>query len=230
MPFDDLVEDVVLRILARGEIFSVVSLGQASPMFSKRVLADPCQTSKYYHQLALQKNVWFSLLVDVKSRGFLDHISVSELRDLSSVDLITLAKTSQNGPTTWSPPPGRLTAEPPTTGLRKSLRRLAGKSSEPFPIPEVVKRLILHPTTAYLLSAVNRAALLRGGKFVLFNNDYQLECWRVEQDALIWTYRSDIPHLTPKVFEFSAEVDEGGETVRIVIGQNVQLLSLSYKK
>ncbi|KAJ6599909.1 hypothetical protein DFH09DRAFT_1355927 [Mycena vulgaris] len=224
MHFHDLVEDVVLRILALCEIYPVVSLGQ---------------TNKYFHHISFQKSVWFVLLVDLRARGFLHHTSISDLGALSAQELIGLAKHLQIGPTTWSPPPASLTAEHPNKSgsqLRSSVRRWIGKSGDlpvpEFPTPQVSKQLVLYPSVPYL-SSEKEAKVLRGGQYVLFKsigdsngtNNRVLACLRVADTALIWTHQSTIPNLSVSAFEFAAETDEDDGTVKIFIGEQIQKLS-----
>ncbi|KAJ6599926.1 hypothetical protein DFH09DRAFT_1504247 [Mycena vulgaris] len=211
--FHDLVEDVVLRILALCEIYPVVSLGQ---------------TNKYFHHISLQKSVWFVLLVDLRARGFLHHTSISDLRALSAQELIGLAKHLQIGPATWLPPPPSLIPEPPKKAgsqLRSSVRRWIGKSGNlpvpEFPSPQVSKQLVLYPSIPYLDSE-KEAKVLRGGQYVLFK---VLACLRVVDTALIWTHQSTIPNLSVSAFEFAAETDEDDGTVKIFIGERIQKLN-----
>ncbi|KAJ7249419.1 hypothetical protein C8J57DRAFT_1723982 [Mycena rebaudengoi] len=215
MPFDDLVEDVVLRILGHCEILAALSLGQ---------------TNRYHHRLALQRTVWFSLLVNLQNRGLLDHTSISELHSLSASDLIKLAKTVQNGPITWSPQEDRVSASTPHITLRSRVRKLVWRWMKratapqrlPPPTaakPEVSKQLVLHPAIPNgpgILTWENEAKLLRGGKYVLFNNWRSLQCWQVKEGTLLWTYTSTVPYASPYVF--AAEVDSDGEGANIVVG------------
>lgn len=57
------------------------------------------------------------------------------------------------------------------------------------------------------------AKLLRGGKFVLFSSRV-LHCWQVDEDILLWTHCSSVPHAN--VLAFAAEVVDGKRAIIIV--------------
>jgi hypothetical protein len=64
--------------------------------------------------------------------------------------------------------------------------------------------------------------LLPGGRYVLFNNWRELECWDVKEDRLIWTHESTLgPTSSPNVVAFAAEFVDDGTALMIVVGQRM---------
>ncbi|KAJ6616039.1 hypothetical protein B0H10DRAFT_2038547 [Mycena sp. CBHHK59/15] len=218
MDFHDLVEDIILRVLEQCEVHD---------------LARMSQTCKYHHHLVFkERSIWVSVVSDLCRRGFIDELSVENLRDLSTEEFIMLVKKSATGPITWSPPEIQWDT-PPTLGQRlrsiipSSIRGLTGNRyhSRTMSItdtfsPEILKRIVLHPTIPTgpgILTWENEAKLLRGGRYVLFNNWRHLECWRCQDDTLLWKHIGGIPYASDG--EFAAEVVKNGKSATIVVCQ-----------
>lgn len=114
-----------------------------------------------------------------------------DLRDLSVLELVDLAKRTAQGPETWSP------------------------QSDPI----ISRKIVLHPNIPHgdgILYWENEAKLLPGGKWVLFSKWQCLECWNVAEDKLVWTHRSELEDAN--LVEFSAELVDGGQAIVIFLG------------
>ena len=144
--------------------------------------------------LAFTKHVWLTLLGDAQARFFLDRRPESPLHQLSTMELVGLAKRMVQGPETWS----------------------HSHSSGPL----IARQIVLHPQI-YLGPGVleweNEPKLLSGGQYVLFNSRRTLECWSVAEDRLIWTHQSEWQFAT--VLQFAAEVVDDGRAAVILICQ-----------
>ncbi|KAJ7463283.1 hypothetical protein FB451DRAFT_464327 [Mycena latifolia] len=157
-------------------------------------VASMSQACRYLHGLAFQKSVWLALLDDLKRRSILD-CNTPDFHDLSTKDLVNLVKHLLTGPETWTPL---------DTGFT----------------PEISKRIILHPAIPHgpgILSWENEAKLLRGGRYVLFNNWRKLECWCVAEDRLVWNHVSALGFSS--VLAFAADESQEGDSLVILICQ-----------
>jgi hypothetical protein len=138
-----------------------------------------------------------ALIHDLKARLFLDLPPGTNLSELSTSALVSLAQRAIHGPRTWSR--GRANGRPPT----------------------VSRTHHLHPHIAIgpgILFWENEARLLPGGQYVLFCNWRTLECWDVVHDRLIWTHESSLGRdSSPHVVEFAADVVDGGRALVIVV-------------
>ncbi|KAJ7696097.1 hypothetical protein B0H17DRAFT_1198403 [Mycena rosella] len=168
----NLVEDVLILILTHCDVLSVVAIGA---------------TSKYFHHLALTRNVWLAFVTQLVQRRFIDRRPDDEnLRDLSTEQLVDKVKIIFRGPKTWSP--------------------------ETHPHPIESRRIVLHPDIPPGISFwKNEPKLLPGGKYVLFQNQGTLECWNVFEDELIWQHACSMNHAT--VLSFAAELTEDDQLI-----------------
>ncbi|KAF8056948.1 hypothetical protein FPV67DRAFT_632665 [Lyophyllum atratum] len=147
-----LVEDILLKILCSCDIATVLTCSLAS---------------RTLYSLSTSKHVWLALLSDLHRRGFIDLLPKQRLEDLSTHELLSLAKrTVRAGPKTWSMLDGR---------------------------PAVVAReIILKPNIRIgdgILTWENEPQLLPGGKFILFQHLGNFECRSTADDRLIWEYK-----------------------------------------
>ncbi|KAJ6477212.1 hypothetical protein DFH09DRAFT_436465 [Mycena vulgaris] len=89
MLFHDLNEHVLAEILARCDIYTVLSF---------------TRVNKYCRHLALaHKQLWISLIRDLECRGLLDLPPAANMQEYTTVDLIDEVKRVVQGPKTWSP-------------------------------------------------------------------------------------------------------------------------------
>ncbi|KAJ7106994.1 hypothetical protein C8R44DRAFT_885676 [Mycena epipterygia] len=208
MSFVDLPEDVVYHALSMCDVSSVISISQ---------------TSKYLHLLGLTPTVWRSLVEDLRNRGFIDRLSAADIRAMSTETLIAVVKRLVVGPAAWSPP--KIQSSPQPTSFSKMLAKLVRprgqKAAVPGPLQiQPSEETVLHPALPPVFPepCLSTFKLLRGGKYALFchvQDPAALVCWRVADDSLLGTYYSALP--TPKIFDFEAEVFDGGERANIVI-------------
>ncbi|KAJ7106989.1 hypothetical protein C8R44DRAFT_323296 [Mycena epipterygia] len=202
MSFLDLPEDVIYHALSMCDISSVICISQ---------------TSKYLHLLGLAPTVWRSLVEDLRYRGFVDRLSIADIRAMSTETSMTVVKRVVAGPEAWSPP--KIQSPPQPTFFSKLLAKLVRprEQKEAVPDPPQIQpggEIVLHPA----LPPVFPFKLLRGGKHALFCSGQDaavLVCWRVADDSLLGTYQSAFP--TPNIFDFEAEVFDGGERANIVM-------------
>jgi hypothetical protein len=149
------------------------------------------------HALAADKHVWLALIHDLKARLFLDLPPGTNLDELSTSALVSLAQRAIHGPRTWSQ--GRANGRPPT----------------------VLRTHRVHPRIPVgqgILFWENEAKLLPGGRYVLFCNWRSLECWDVIHDRLIWTHESALSRdNSPHVLKFAADVVDDGKALLIVV-------------
>jgi len=129
----------------------------------------------------------------MNTRLFLDRSPGQCFHDLSTAELVALAKRIVQGPQTWS----------------------LSHASQPI----VTHQHILHLKSEGVLYWENEAKLLPGGRHVLFNNWDVLECWSVAEDRLVWKHESLSEHA--RVQQFAAEVIDNGRAATIVICQRV---------
>ncbi|KAJ7106992.1 hypothetical protein C8R44DRAFT_805070 [Mycena epipterygia] len=208
MSFVDLPEDVVYHALSMCDVFSVICISQ---------------TSKYLHLLGLTPTVWRSLVEDLRNRGFIDRLSAADIRAMSTETLIAVVKRLVVGPVAWSPP--KIQSPPRPTSFSKMLAKLVRPRGQKAAVPDPLQiqlcgEIVLHPALPPVFPepCLTTFKLLRGGKYALFchvQDPAALVCWRVAEDSLLGTYYSALP--TPKIFDFEAEVFDGGERANIVI-------------
>jgi hypothetical protein len=116
---------------------------------------------------------------DLDVRLFLDRLPEQRLRDLTTTELINLAKRMLDGPQMWS--------------------HLSPRS--------VSCQHVLHPIIRIGVGCFHwrgEAKLLPGGQYVLFKNRTSLECWDDAEERLIWTHQRR-PELAV-VCDFAAEM------------------------
>ncbi|KAJ7181634.1 hypothetical protein C8R43DRAFT_274475 [Mycena crocata] len=196
----DLVEDVLLLILTDFcDIASLVAIGR---------------TNKYLHGLAFTKEIWLSFVTRLVQRGFID--SHEDFEFLSKEQLISQVKSTLRGPRTWSHTPTHAHPSPPKNALLNAVTRfkkLVRRSSASTSLPES-RRVVLHPHIATgpgIPFWENRAKLLPGGEYVLFQNSGKLECWSVAEDKLVWAHVPSMENAT--VLDFAAELTTGDQAV-----------------
>ncbi|KAJ7030620.1 hypothetical protein C8F04DRAFT_1263739 [Mycena alexandri] len=61
------------------------------------------------------------------------------------------------------------------------------------------------------LSWANKAKLLPGGEYMLFQNSGRLQCWKISEDKLIRTHACSMNDAS--VFDFAADIIEDDEAV-----------------
>ncbi|KAJ6476853.1 hypothetical protein C8R45DRAFT_1216696 [Mycena sanguinolenta] len=123
------------------------------------------QTCRCLHLLAFEKSVWIVLLGDLRRRCILDRNCTPNLETLSTAEMIEVIKRLISGPQSWNP----------------------GEFHFGAGIP---RKITLHPTLDPLTLKWSIAKLLPSGRYLLFSNVKQLECWSVANDSLVWTYTS----------------------------------------
>jgi len=151
------------------------------------------QTCRYLHHLAFDKTVWLGLLHNLRRRSILDQTCTPNIEILSTDELIKLVKRLLTGPETWSP-----------------------RDADSF--AQISREITLHPTVHTgpgILDWENMAKLLPSGRYVLFKNWLDLECWNVAADRLLWKHISAIEHAS--VLDFAAEENAVEDSVIIVV-------------
>ncbi|KAF8062437.1 hypothetical protein FPV67DRAFT_271095 [Lyophyllum atratum] len=172
-----LVEDILLKILCSCDIATVLTCSLAN---------------RTLHSLSTSKHVWLALLSDLYRRGFIDLFPERRLEDLSTHELLELAKRTVHGPNTWLTPD-----ESP---------------------PVVAREIILKPNIRNgpgNLTWYNEPQLLPGGQFILFQHEGALECRSTADDRLIWEYKSSWSRAD--VVRYSADMVDDGESVVILL-------------
>ncbi|KAJ6476857.1 hypothetical protein C8R45DRAFT_365885 [Mycena sanguinolenta] len=148
------------------------------------------QTCRYLHELGFEKSVWLVLLGHLRRRCILDRNCTPTLETLSTADIIEVVKRLLTGPQTWSP-------------------------EKPNAVAELSRRITLHPSIT--MDSFNVIKLLRSGRYVLFTNLFELECWSVADDNLVWRYTSIVDAEDIEVQEFTAEETETDVTIMVCI-------------
>ncbi|KAJ6476856.1 hypothetical protein C8R45DRAFT_1102156 [Mycena sanguinolenta] len=84
-------------------------------------------------------------------------------------------------------------------------------------VAEISTKITLHPDIT--MDSTNIVKLLRSGRYVLFTNSFELECWSVADDSLVWRYTSiiDLDREDIEVQEFAAEETEADVTIMVCI-------------
>ncbi|KAJ7682211.1 hypothetical protein DFH06DRAFT_1160496 [Mycena polygramma] len=182
----DLVEDVLLLILAECDILDVLAIGAAS---------------KYLHRLACSHDMWALLVTNLAKRGFIDR-QPDDFEDLNTEQLVSLVKKPLRGPQTWAADSTKSLVQRSVNMFGKLVRKLSAK-----PPAGESRRIVLHPEIATgpgMQFKQNIAKLLPGGEFVLFLNSARLECWNVLQDRLVWKHTPTMDQVN--VRDFDAEL------------------------
>ncbi|KAF8062435.1 hypothetical protein FPV67DRAFT_271106 [Lyophyllum atratum] len=173
-----LVEDVFVKVLCSCDIATVLTCSLAS---------------RTLYSLSTSKHVWLALLSDLHRRGFIDLLPEQRLEDLSTHELLNLAKRTVHGPKTWSTPD-----ESP---------------------PVVARSIILKPDIREgpgIPTWDNEPQLLPGGQFILFQHEGALECRSTADDRLIWEYKPSWSRAD--VQDYSTEMVDDGQSVVMLLG------------
>ncbi|KAJ6486445.1 hypothetical protein C8R47DRAFT_1320915 [Mycena vitilis] len=183
----DLVEDVLLLILAECDILDVLAIGAVS---------------KCLRRLACSHDMWALLVTNLTKRGFIDR-QRDDFEDLNTDQLVSLVKRPLRGPRTWAAASTKSLVQRSVNTLGKLVRKL---SANP-PSAGESRRIVLHPeitTGPGMQFKQNIAKLLPGGEFVLFLNSARLECWSVFEDRLVWKHAPTMDQVN--VRDFDAEL------------------------
>ncbi|KAF7352320.1 hypothetical protein MVEN_01195700 [Mycena venus] len=199
----DLVEDVLILILAECDVAGVVAISV---------------TSKFFHNLAFTNAIWYSLVTKLAQRGFIDRRPDDEcLSDLSTEQLIDIVKGVLRGPSAWTDTHPESRSSRVMVVVRRAVnvfRKLVRKPRlVPAPTAPLVesRRIALHPEISFGMYWENKPMLLPGGKYMLFMSGARLECWSVFEDRLIWKHESSLD--TSDVLIFDAELVEEDRAV-----------------
>ncbi|KAJ7185778.1 hypothetical protein C8R46DRAFT_1207896 [Mycena filopes] len=187
MRLHDLSEDEIRCIFTFCDISAVVAMGR---------------TNKRLRLLTLDKLVWLELVKNLRRKGFLHRLSLSDLQACSQEALVDLVKRISSGPACWNP-----TFELKSGGI------LSRKPRRTESVLQTGVQSVIHPS-GMVFSKKNEAKLLDGGEYVLFNNQ-TLECWSVRHDKRIWTYEKNDPDAA--VCEFAGEIVDQGDSVNIIV-------------
>ncbi|KAJ7861150.1 hypothetical protein B0H13DRAFT_1900621 [Mycena leptocephala] len=186
--FQDLSEDNIRSILSFCDIYAVVSMSA---------------TNRYFRQLALEKLVWVDLVENLRRKGFVDQLSLSNIQSHSQEALVALVKRLFTGPASWNPP------------IKAKGHWFRSNSSRQSRNPvEMSARYVVHPP-GITYSKENPTKMLDGGEYVLFNNYTTTQCWNVHRDTLIWTYDKHDPE--SHVSQFAAGVVDGDGSANIIV-------------
>ncbi|RDB21907.1 hypothetical protein Hypma_010969 [Hypsizygus marmoreus] len=173
-----LVDDVLLRIFCSCNIHVILTLSQSS---------------RHFHDLAFSKQVWLAVLSDLQRRNFIDLLPGQQLNQLTSNELVNLAKRAVLGPRSWTD-----TSRP----------RIASQF--------ILKSSITDPDNGNNIADENKAELLPGGQFLLFRHQETLECLTVQEGKHLWQYRG--PWVNSNVQAFAAVVTDDGRACIIIVG------------
>ncbi|RDB16905.1 hypothetical protein Hypma_002540 [Hypsizygus marmoreus] len=176
-----LVDDVLLQIFCFCDILSILVLSQSS---------------HHFHDLAFSKQVWLTLLSDLHRRNFIDLLPEQHLNQLTSNELVDLAKRTVSGPRSWSCPAG----------------------------PTITHQVVFTSSITNLEDPSNYYSncgirLLSGGQFVLFQHQATLECLSINGGKHVWQYRGSWEDY--EVRSFAAEVVDEGQAVIIMVGVRI---------
>ncbi|KAF7351361.1 F-box domain-containing protein [Mycena sanguinolenta] len=176
MHFQQLPEDVLRYIFSFCDIYAVVSIGG---------------TSKYFHCLSTDSLVWVDLVYNLRRRGFVDRLSLSDIQSYSQEDLMGLVK-----------------------GLLLGPASLATVNSESQSLVAAPTRYTIHTSSTPTI-----AALLPGGEYILCYsfNAQTFECWSVQHGTLVWAYVKKNP--ASRLEGFGAKIIDGGVSANIIVGE-----------
>ncbi|KAF7349491.1 hypothetical protein MSAN_01739400 [Mycena sanguinolenta] len=151
------------------------------------------QTCRCLHALAFEKSVWLILLHDLRRRCILDRNCTPNLETLSTAEMIEIVRRLITGPQTWNP-------------------------TEHDSVAEFSRKITLHPAVTF---GDNTAKLLGSGRYILFTNEFRLQCWSVAEDRLVWTHTSigdlDLKDIDHEVQGFAAEETDANLTIMVCI-------------
>ena len=156
------------------------------------------QSCKRFHDLAFTKQVWVTLVRHLKSRFFIDLPPSQNLSELSTEDLIALAKRAVQGPQSWS---SSNTSSP--IMLRREVIDISSR------IPQQIGSVVGHHPPPI-------AKLLPGGRYTLSAWGSSLTCWDVYTKRAVWDYNSHWDG-TPSVLNFAAEMIDDGHAITILV-------------
>ncbi|KAF7365604.1 F-box domain-containing protein [Mycena venus] len=200
MQFQGLSEDNIRSIFSFCDISTVLAVGMAN---------------KYLHRLSVDKLVWVDLVDNLRRRGFIDLLSLSDIRSKSQEELVGLVKALLTGPASWN-------AAPAKSKLPFLARFRSKRTSQPWQAhgqAEISTEYILHPSSMDP-SRMAEVKLLPGGKYILIRIRETLECWSMQGKKLIWVYENSSPDssaTTTYIIGFSAEVLDGGDEANIIV-------------
>ncbi|KAJ6570846.1 hypothetical protein DFH09DRAFT_1153219, partial [Mycena vulgaris] len=144
MLFHDLDEDVLPRILANCDIYTVLSCSRVS---------------RFFRTLALSKQLWISLLLDLSARSLFSLPEPSNLRELTTDELLAAVKRLVCGPATWS---------------------------HQSPLPPTVSRSTSFDNCT--MSAVDgQIRLLPGGRHFVVDHGLGIKCCDAKTGECVWT-------------------------------------------
>lgn len=161
--FHDLDEDVLPRILAHCDIYTILSVSRVTlprrhP--SHLLTAAQLQVSKFLRALTLSRQLWHSLLLDLAARSLLHIPDREKLKAYSTAELIMEVKRLISGPATWSDE----SSTAPTLAGSTSFNNCRVNSS-----PADIR-------------------LLPGGRFFVVHHGQGVKCWDATTGDGIWTY------------------------------------------
>ncbi|KAJ7696101.1 hypothetical protein B0H17DRAFT_1054941 [Mycena rosella] len=167
----DLVEDVLILILAHCDVLSVLAIGA---------------TSKYFHHLAFTRSIWLALVTKLVQRCFIDRRPDQNLNDLSTEQLVDQVKRALHGPKTCLVRKSPATSNP--TSLPVESRRIILHTDVPQ-----------SPGSPGLWFCMSEPKLLPGGNYILQHWGI-LECWNVFEDKLVWKHACSMDNATVLMF------------------------------
>ncbi|KAJ7461729.1 hypothetical protein B0H11DRAFT_2055758 [Mycena galericulata] len=200
MDFQDISEDILRLIFGFCNISTVLAL---------------YQTNKYLHRLSLEKIVWVDLVDNLRCRGFVDQLSLSDIQSQSQEALVGLVRGLMSGPASWTAPTTPASIMPKKSFMSRFKYKPAVREPPSQGRAQISKEFHLHP------SATDASPeLLGGGEYVLFNSRGTFECWSVRYDKLVWEYEKNRPD--SYVIQFGAEVLDGGDQANIIVCERYQ--------
>ncbi|KAF7351365.1 F-box domain-containing protein [Mycena sanguinolenta] len=174
MQFQELPEDVLRSIFSFCDIYAVVAMSG---------------TNNHFRRLSTDKSVWVVLVNNLRRRGFVDRLSLSDIQSCSQEDLVGLVKGLLSGPASWTTNP------------------------ESQSLVAAPTRYTIHPS----ITPTGNSTLLPGGEYILCYsfNTRTLECWSVRCDKLVWAYVKK--NLDSSVMGYDAEVIDWGAGAHIIV-------------
>ncbi|KAJ7246513.1 hypothetical protein C8J57DRAFT_1675342 [Mycena rebaudengoi] len=170
---EGLSEDVLIYLLGLCDISSVVSISE---------------TNRYFHLLSIQAPVWVALVENLNINLLRDPPPDENLKNISTAELIRLAKCAARGPETW-----------------------VSTYSQPTISREIRIPCELFGLTNYY---TGRAQLLPGGEFVVITRLATVQCWHVATGRMIGAYDAQ---LSAHIHDFAVNIGDAGETVAVVL-------------
>ncbi|KAG6919004.1 hypothetical protein DXG01_009714 [Tephrocybe rancida] len=175
-----LIDDLLVTILAMSSIPAVVIASQ---------------TNRHMHSLTQTKEIWLSLVTDLYHRNFIDLAPNERLADLTSNELVNLAKRVAQGPSTWN------------SDVCK---------------PKILRQIILnhdYPVRPSNIFGPNRrekpaSLILPRGEYLLLGRD-NFECRNISKNEIIWRFEPEPQWMFHTVPALTAELIEDGHAVTI---------------